>query len=57
MQLCRQVAVTLDMVLSGECRDELLQSLRVESVQPAPNASRMLVPQIAIEGTPRDWFA
>ncbi len=43
MQLCRQVAETLDMVLSGECRDELLQSLRVESVQPAPNASRMLV--------------
>lgn len=42
-QLCRQVAETLDMVLSGECRDELLQSLRVESVEPAPNAGRMLV--------------
>ena len=42
-QLCRQVAETLDMVLSGECRDELLQSLYVVSVEPAPNSSRMLV--------------
>ncbi|NQU26112.1 MAG: ribosome-binding factor A [Candidatus Nealsonbacteria bacterium] len=42
-QLCRQVAETLDMVLSGECHDELLQSLHVFSVEPAPNASRLLV--------------
>ena len=42
-QLCRQVAETLEMVLSGECRDELLQSLHVLSVEPAPNASRLLV--------------
>ena len=43
MQLCRQVAVTLDMVLSGECGDERLQSLHVVSVEPAPDTSRMLV--------------
>jgi ribosome-binding factor A len=42
-QLCRQVSETLDMVLSGECRNELLQSLHVFSVDPAPNASRLLV--------------
>jgi ribosome-binding factor A len=42
-QLCRQVAETLDMVLSGECRDELLQSLHVLSVDPAPNSARLLV--------------
>ncbi len=42
-QLCRQVAETLDMVLSGECHDELLQSLHVLTVEPAPNASRLLV--------------
>ena len=42
-QLCRQVAETLDMVLSGECRDERLQSLHVISVEPAPDTSRMLV--------------
>ena len=42
-QLCRQVAETLDMVLSGDCRDELLQSLHVISVVPAPNSSRLLV--------------
>ena len=31
------------MVLSGECRDEPLQCLRVISVVPAPNSSRLLV--------------
>ena len=42
-QLCRQVAETLDLVLSGDCRDELIQSLHVMSVEPAPNSSRLLV--------------
>jgi ribosome-binding factor A len=42
-QLCRQVAETLDFVLSGDCHDELLQSLHVISVVPAPNSSRLLV--------------
>lgn len=42
-QLCRQVADTLDLVLSGECRDERLQALRVVSVVPAPNSTRLLV--------------
>ncbi len=31
------------MVQSGDCRDELLQSLHVTSVVPAPNSSRLLV--------------
>jgi len=31
------------LVLSGDCRDELLQSLHVISVVPAPNSSRLLV--------------
>ena len=43
MQLCRQVEQTLCLVLSGECQDEILQSLLVESVTPAPNASQLLV--------------
>ncbi len=42
-QLCRQVAETLDLVLSGDCRDEVLQGLHVVSVVPAPNSSRLLV--------------
>ena len=42
-QLCRQVAETLELVLSGDCRDEILQSLHVASVVPAPNSSRLLV--------------
>ncbi|MCA9077413.1 MAG: ribosome-binding factor A [Planctomycetaceae bacterium] len=42
-QLCRQVSQTLSYVLSGECDDDTLRSLYVESVDPAPDASRLLV--------------
>lgn len=42
-QLCRQVAETLNSILSGECRDPVLQTLYVRSVVPAPDASQMLV--------------
>jgi ribosome-binding factor A len=43
LQLCSQVARTLRCVLAGECADELLRDLMVESVVPAPNSSRLLV--------------
>lgn len=43
LQLCSQVAETLNYVLSGDCDDELLQNLQVASVVPAPNASQLLV--------------
>jgi ribosome-binding factor A len=42
LQLCGQVARTLAGVLA-ECGDEVLRVLEVESVTPAPNASRLLV--------------
>ncbi len=42
-QLGRQVAETLDAVLAGDSRDETLSGLRVVSVVPAPDASRLLV--------------
>ncbi len=42
-QLCRQVGETLELVLTGDCADELLQSLHVVSVDPAPDVSRLLV--------------
>lgn len=42
-QLCRQVSQTLSYVLSGECDDDTLRSLYVESVDPAPDSSRLLV--------------
>jgi ribosome-binding factor A len=42
-QLCCQVAETLSLVLSGECGDDLLQSLQVVAVDPAPNASQLVV--------------
>jgi ribosome-binding factor A len=42
-RLCHQVAETLDQVLSGEIADNRLQCLRIVSVRPAPDASRLLV--------------
>jgi ribosome-binding factor A len=41
--LCKQVRRALSMALAGDCADELLQSLVVDEVLPAPNASRLLV--------------
>ncbi len=43
LQLCSQVAETLALVLAGECQDDLLRDLLVESVVPFPSASRLLV--------------
>ncbi|MGE3998933.1 MAG: hypothetical protein AB7I48_01855 [Planctomycetaceae bacterium] len=34
---------TLSYVLSGECHDDVLRSLYVENVVPAPDSSRLLV--------------
>lgn len=42
-QLCRQVAETLDQMLSGETSDDVLRELRVVDVMPAPDSSRLLV--------------
>lgn len=50
MQLCHQVAITLDEVLA-ECGDSLLQGLRVLDVKPAPDISRLLV-TLTADGVP-----
>jgi ribosome-binding factor A len=42
-QLCHQVFETLSQVLGGECGDEVLQSLQVLAVDPAPDASQLVV--------------
>jgi ribosome-binding factor A len=42
-QLGRQVAETLEAVFAGDSRDDLLHSLHVVSVTPAPDASRLPV--------------
>ena len=42
---------TLSLVLSGEFADEVLQSVFVESVTPAPNASQLLVTVSAADGS------
>lgn len=54
MQLCRQVAETLDLVLSGELSDELLSGLKIVSVMPAPDSSRLLV--TLQPHTSDEWF-
>ena len=48
LQLCHQVAETLEEVLA-ECGDIYLQGLRVLDVEPAPDASRLLV-TLAVDG-------
>lgn len=48
LQLCHQVAETLEEVLA-ECGDAVLQELRVLDVEPAPDASRLLV-TVAVDG-------
>jgi ribosome-binding factor A len=45
------VGQTLDEVLA-ECGDAVLQGLRVEGVEPFPDASRLLVTVALIDGTP-----
>jgi ribosome-binding factor A len=50
-QLCRQVGQTLDEVLA-ECADVVLQGLRVESVEPCPDACRLLVTVAPIVNRP-----
>lgn len=50
-QLCRQVARTLDEVFA-ECGDRVLQSLRVDNVEPLPNASRLLVTVAFVDNQP-----
>lgn len=56
-RLCKQIAETLALVLSGELGDEVLQSLEIFSVQPAPHTRRLLVvvrpsPEIVESVTP-----
>jgi len=55
-QLCRQVAVTLDEVLA-ECGDAVLQGLHVANVVPFPDASRLLVSVMPVDGQPGPAFA
>jgi ribosome-binding factor A len=55
-QLCRQVGHTLDEVLA-ECRDTVLQGLRVEGVEPFPDASRLLVTVAFIDDRPEQMAA
>jgi ribosome-binding factor A len=43
MQLCHQVAETLNFVLSGECDDDVLRNFYVVRVDPAGDPSCLLV--------------
>lgn len=50
-QLCRQVAQTLSLALSG-CGDALLRDLYVADVIPAPDAGRLLVSVYPVTALP-----
>jgi ribosome-binding factor A len=58
LQLCHQIAETLHGVLQGECRDDVLRDLLVQSVKPAPDSTHLLVTvslsPAALERTPGD---
>ena len=43
LQLCRQVERALNLALAGESGDPLFNGLSVESVEPAPDSSRLRV--------------
>jgi len=43
MQLCRQAQRALSLALEGECDDDVLRSAYVMSVEPAPDATQLLV--------------
>ena len=42
-RLCSQVRESLTFALAGSCRDDVLQSLYVADVEPAPDAARLAV--------------
>jgi ribosome-binding factor A len=53
LQMCGQIAQTLSSVLAWESGDDLLRNLWVESVEPAPDSTRVLVTvcaPVAVEG-------
>ena len=43
LQLCGAIARTLSQVLAGESRDDLLRTALLQSVEPAPDSTRVLV--------------
>jgi len=52
LQLCGQVARTLNCILSGECGDDVLRDVVVTAVEPVPNTTRLLVTvSLAASGT------
>ena len=57
-QLCRQIERALNQLLP-DCADDVLRDLLVQSVEPAPNASRLLVSvsSLAPEATPLEVIA
>ena len=42
-RLCRQVSEALQAGLAGECADELLQQVWIQSVEPSIESSRLIV--------------
>lgn len=58
LQLCRQVQQALMLALAGECGDDLLRDVSVDSVDPAGGSGHLLVCVAvpAIFPWPKYWF-
>jgi ribosome-binding factor A len=56
MQLCRQVQRALMLALAGECADELLREVYVESVEPMGSASQLLVQVVLPNGAGMNYL-
>ena len=54
LQLCRQAQRALGMALAGECDDDVLRALYVDSVVPAPDATQLLVRLVIPAASARD---
>ena len=52
LQMCGEVRRALELVMTGECDDDILRGLYVQSVTPAPDAAHLLVTVSPLD--PRD---
>ena len=55
LQLCRQVQRAISMALAGECADEVLRDVYVDSVVPTGGAAQLLVKVVIPRHAALEW--
>jgi len=53
-RLCAQIRRTIDLTLAGDCEDEVLQNMTVQSVEPAPGNRVAVVFEVHPPGSELD---